>query len=119
MHRRDGTPLALVLVTLERTESAKRIFGKSILTNECGLLGISVEVPYEKGDLGQCYRCQLYGHGALNYHAPPRCVKCSEPHLTNECSLKLTHGSKLTCVNCGESHTANYIGCPKAPVFQT
>ncbi|GBP45791.1 hypothetical protein EVAR_76098_1 [Eumeta japonica] len=48
-----------------------------------------------------------------------RCVKYTEPHLTSECSLKLTDGSKPMCVNCGEGHTANHKGCPKEEILQT
>ncbi|GBP67632.1 Nucleic-acid-binding protein from transposon X-element [Eumeta japonica] len=50
-------------------------------------------------------------------HADPRCVKCLVPHRTRECPLTRESGEKPFCVNCGQQHTANYRGCPKAPKF--
>ncbi|GBP89501.1 Nucleic-acid-binding protein from transposon X-element [Eumeta japonica] len=113
MHRRDGTALGLVLAILNKTDGATDIFKK--LANVCGLSGITVEAPYKKGIPGQCHRCQLYGHAATNCHAPPRCVKCLDPHWTKECSRTRDSEGKPACCNCGSDHTANYGGCPAAP----
>ncbi|GBP89042.1 Nucleic-acid-binding protein from transposon X-element [Eumeta japonica] len=63
----------------------------------------------------QCHRCQRYGHASANCHVQPRCVKCLVPHWTSECSRSKELGDKPACVNCGQEHTANYGGCPKAP----
>ncbi|KAF2347349.1 hypothetical protein FHG87_021896 [Trinorchestia longiramus] len=57
----------------------------------------------------QCYRCQRFGHSAAFCRSAPRCVVCSGPHTSNECSK--TTGR--ICCNCGGNHTANYGGCPK------
>ncbi|GBP66309.1 Nucleic-acid-binding protein from transposon X-element [Eumeta japonica] len=75
----------------------------------------TVEAPYKRGIPGQCYRCQLYGHAATNCHAPPRCVKCLDPHWTKECTRTRDSEGKPACCNCGSDHTANYGGCPAAP----
>lgn len=64
----------------------------------------------------QCYRCQGYGHTALNCNLQFRCVKCSEEHQTGECKLKAgeTERETLFCVQCGANgHPASYRGCPK------
>ncbi|GBP98329.1 Nucleic-acid-binding protein from transposon X-element [Eumeta japonica] len=113
--RRDGSPLWLVLAVLPRTEEARNIFTN--LNRVCGLSGIRVEAPHKKGGARQCHRCQLYGHAAANCHADPRCVKCLVSHWTRECPLTRESGEKPSCVNCGQQHTANYGGCPKAPKF--
>ncbi|GBP67549.1 Nucleic-acid-binding protein from transposon X-element [Eumeta japonica] len=113
MHRRDGTALGLVLAILNKTDGATDIFKN--LANVCGLSGITVEAPYKKGIPGQCHRCQLYGHAATNCHAPPRCVKCLDPHWTKECSRTRDSEGKPACCNCGSDHTANSGGCPAAP----
>ncbi|GBP87078.1 Probable RNA-directed DNA polymerase from transposon BS [Eumeta japonica] len=113
MHRRDGTALGLVLVILNKTDGATDIFKN--LVNVCGLFGITVEAPYKRGIPGQCHRCQLYGHAATNCHAPPRCVKCLDPHWTKECTCTRDSEGKPACCNCGSNHTANYGGCPAAP----
>ncbi|GBP48476.1 Nucleic-acid-binding protein from transposon X-element [Eumeta japonica] len=112
MSRRDGSPLWMVLAILERTGD---IF--NALSVACVLSGIRVEAPYKKGGPGQCHRCQKYGHAAANCHADPRCVKCLVPHWTKECPLTRESEEKPSCVNCGQCHTANYRGCPRAPKF--
>ncbi|GBP52998.1 RNA-directed DNA polymerase from mobile element jockey [Eumeta japonica] len=65
----------------------------------------------------QYHRCQLYGHASANCNANPRCVKCLVPHWTRDCPLSRDSAEKPSCVNCGQNHTANYRGCPKAPKF--
>ncbi|GBP89977.1 Nucleic-acid-binding protein from transposon X-element [Eumeta japonica] len=105
----------MVLAILPRTDDAKKIFNS--LRVVCGLSGIRVEAPFKKGGPGQCHRCQKYGHAAANCHADPRCVKCLVPHWTKECPLTRESQEKPSCVNCGQQHTANYRGCPKAPKF--
>ncbi|GBP83140.1 Nucleic-acid-binding protein from transposon X-element [Eumeta japonica] len=57
----------------------------------CGLSGIRVEAPPKRGVPSQCHRCQ------------------------HECSRSKDLDDKPACVNCGQEHTANYRGCPKAP----
>ncbi|GBP67556.1 hypothetical protein EVAR_98609_1 [Eumeta japonica] len=54
-------------------------------------------------------------HAAANCYAQPRCVKCKVPHWTKECERTKEAGEKPSCCNCGQSHTANYGGCPFAP----
>ncbi|GBP84506.1 Nucleic-acid-binding protein from transposon X-element [Eumeta japonica] len=97
------------------TTENRRRFGN--LSKVCGLLGIRVEAPRNRGGPGQCRSCQRYGHAAANCHADPRCVKCLVPHWTRECPRTRESGEKPECVNCGQLHTANYRGCPKAPKF--
>ncbi|GBP92154.1 Nucleic-acid-binding protein from transposon X-element [Eumeta japonica] len=87
------------------------------LSKVCGLSGITVEPPYKKGGPGQCHRCQNYGHAAAHCYAQPRCVKCTVPHWTKECTRTRESEEKPSCVLCGGDHTANYKGCPKAPKF--
>ncbi|GBP40817.1 Nucleic-acid-binding protein from transposon X-element [Eumeta japonica] len=113
IHRRDGSSTGLVLVVLPKTEEARLISAK--LSKVCGLSGIRVEAPHKRGGPGQCHRCQRYGHASANCHVQPRCVKCLVPHWTSECPLTKESGEKPACVNCNQSHTANYRGCPKAP----
>ncbi|GBP03449.1 Probable RNA-directed DNA polymerase from transposon BS [Eumeta japonica] len=113
MHRRDGSTLNMVLAILDKSEKAKDIHKN--LSKICGLSGIWAEAPYRRGMPGQCHRCQLYGHAAANCYAQPRCVKCKVPHWTKECERTKEAGEKPSCCDCGQSHTANYGGCPFAP----
>lgn len=64
----------------------------------------------------QCYRCQRFGHTAVNCNLQFRCVKCSEEHQPGECKLKAGESERETlfCVHCGVTgHPASYRGCPK------
>ncbi|GBP68577.1 Nucleic-acid-binding protein from transposon X-element [Eumeta japonica] len=99
MHRRNGTPLGMVLVILERNDEAREIFKN--LARVCGLSGVTPEEPYKRGMPSQCHRCQLYGHAAANCFAQPRCVKCLVPHWTKDCERNKESGGKPSCCNCG------------------
>ncbi|KAF2347409.1 hypothetical protein FHG87_021836 [Trinorchestia longiramus] len=57
----------------------------------------------------QCFRCQRFGHNAVNCRAAPRCVVCSGAHNSRDCPSQSTR----SCCNCSGNHTANYGGCPK------
>lgn len=57
----------------------------------------------------QCHRCQMWGHATTNCRASPRCLKCAQQHLTNQCQKSLEDPVK--CVNCGEEHVANSVKC--------
>ena len=57
----------------------------------------------------KCHRCQMWGHATTNCRASPRCLKCTEQHLTNQCPIAMEDSVK--CVNCGEAHTANSVKC--------
>lgn len=57
----------------------------------------------------QCHRCQMWGHATSNCRASPRCLKCAQQHLTNQCPR--TMEDPIKCVNCGEAHTANSVNC--------
>lgn len=76
----------MVLAVLDLTNEGKEIFN---LKSVCSLTGIRVEPPYTRGLIGQCHRCQLYGHSAKNCFTRPRCVKCLDDHATADCSRKV------------------------------
>lgn len=58
----------------------------------------------------QCFRCQGFGHSSKNCNLSPRCVKCTESHLTSECPKK-DRNQPAQCCNCNENHPANYRQC--------
>ncbi|KAF2348578.1 Endonuclease/exonuclease/phosphatase [Trinorchestia longiramus] len=57
----------------------------------------------------QCFRCQRFGHNAVNCRVAPRCVVCSGAHNSRECPSPSTS----SYCNCSGNHIANYGGCPK------
>ncbi|KAJ2952283.1 hypothetical protein O0L34_g4564 [Tuta absoluta] len=58
----------------------------------------------------QCFRCQGFGHASRNCNLPPRCVKCTESHLTADCP-KTDRTEPAKCCNCNEAHPANFRKC--------
>lgn len=104
-------PIPMILVILDRTQD--KIFH---LTQILGL-AVQVEAQHPRATIGQCYRCQLYGHSQSNCRAAPRCVKCGRDHFTHECTKG--RDSPATCALCGGAHPANYRGCSKAPVIRS
>ena len=117
LHKARGGPAYdTVLVVCEPTDGHHPIFQVKAV---CSLSGISIEKPYKSNIVGQCHRCQLYGHVQRNCFATPRCVKCLGEHGTADCPRPKDRGlctEPPSCVLCGQSgHPANYRGCPKAP----
>ncbi|GBP55044.1 Nucleic-acid-binding protein from transposon X-element [Eumeta japonica] len=87
--RRGGSALLLVLAVFPRTEEAKNIFKIS---------------PMCVASRASEWR-------------PPIGKVAQVPHWTRDCPLTRDSEEKPSCVNCGQNHTANYRGCPKAPKF--
>jgi hypothetical protein len=56
----------------------------------------------------QCFRCCRFGHTKTVCRSTPRCFKCSEEHLGEEC-LK----TNSICINCSGSHNATNFNCPE------
>lgn len=106
-HPTRKTPMPLVFIELPRSEA--HIYE---LKRCCGL-EVSVEALRHKAMVGQCHRCQKFGHAQSNCHAKPTCVKCGNSHLTADCQKSKDTPPK--CANCGGAHTASYRGCPKYP----
>lgn len=63
----------------------------------------------------QCFKCQGLDHVATNCNMNPRCVKCAEEHLSENCQIARNSPSdSLKCALCGQKgHPASYRGCPE------
>ncbi|GBP00713.1 hypothetical protein EVAR_76955_1 [Eumeta japonica] len=58
----------------------------------------------------------MYGHSSKNCFQRARCVKCLGDHGTAACTRNKDTDGPPACVLCKSSgHTANYLGCPRAP----
>ncbi|KAK9708175.1 hypothetical protein QE152_g27406 [Popillia japonica] len=58
--------------------------------------------------IGQCHRCQKFGHAQSRCTATRRCVACAGDHEPGACERPKQ--VPATCANCGEEHPANYRG---------
>lgn len=104
---KDKRPIPLVLVILPRDD--KQIYKLRYVKQ----FAITVESQKPKSSIGQCHRCQLFGHAQSRCTAPPKCVKCAGNHITAECIKPPNRPPK--CANCGGEHPASYRGCSKYP----
>ncbi|CAH1993756.1 unnamed protein product, partial [Acanthoscelides obtectus] len=109
LKRSGGAPMPLVVVILPKTEKSQQVF------NEHELLGLAIRVEVQKNSIliGQCHRCQKYGHAQSYCIAPPKCLKCAKDHMTHLCPL--TEEEERKCANCGEGHPANSRTCKFTP----
>ena len=57
----------------------------------------------------RCYKCQRFGHVAVQCRGKHRCAKCGGEHEYGKCGDKAV----LKCCNCGGDHSAAYGGCEK------
>ncbi|GBP07603.1 Nucleic-acid-binding protein from transposon X-element [Eumeta japonica] len=110
-------PLDLVLVsgTAEANDKAtKAAFFK--IRSVCSLSGVKAEQPRKRALPGQCHNCQSYGHSSRHCFHSARCVKCLGDHGTAQCTRNKDTDGPPACVLCKQKgHTANYLGCPRAP----
>lgn len=101
---KDKKPLPICAVDLTSNDDAKEIFK----VNELYYTIVKVETR-RKTSVQQCFRCQNFGHTRNYCHLSPRCVKCTDNHLTSECQKR--QNDPPICANCGEHHPANFRGC--------
>ena len=103
--RQIGRSLPIFFIDLEPATNNKEAYNIKSIGNAL----IKVEPPKKTNDIVQCYRCQQFGHTKRYCNRPFNCVKCGLGHDTKEC-LKTTDIAPR-CVNCLQTHPANYKGC--------
>ncbi|GBP19273.1 Nucleic-acid-binding protein from transposon X-element [Eumeta japonica] len=114
-HFREPLDLVLVSGTAEANDkTTKAAFFK--IRSVCFLSGVKAEHPHKRALPGQCHNCQFYGHSSRHCLNPARCVKCLGNHGTAQCTHNRDTDGPPACVLCKQKgHTANYLGCPRAP----
>lgn len=73
---------------------------------------VTIEEPYKRSGPIQCLNCQEFGHTRTYCRLKSVCVVCGGNHTSDNCQAKNDTNIPKKCGNCGESHTANYRGCP-------
>nr|CAI5846053.1 unnamed protein product [Callosobruchus analis] len=103
--------MPLVVVILPKLEKSRELFNE----HELLPVGLSIRVEDQKNTrlIGQCHRCQKYGHAQSYCTAPSKCLKCASDHMTHLCPQ--TGLEERKCVNCGDGHPANGPICRFAP----
>ena len=95
------------------TLSVKLTFSGATLPSEVDFCFQRFKVNLFIGRPWQCYNCQKFGHNANVCKSKSVCAICSGFHKTFDCSQRsLPFEQKaFKCINCLESHSANYGGC--------
>lgn len=106
LFNKNKLPMPLCALELEDSDTGNEIFGLEFLFHS----KIVIELKRKSKSIPQCTRCQRFGHTKNYCRLQPRCVKCTGNHLYSECPKKKE--DPVQCVNCSDSHTANYRGCP-------
>ena len=57
----------------------------------------------------QCYKCQNFGHMAINCPNQQRCLRCGDNHAVRDCKIPK---QQVKCINCRGEHPAQYKDCP-------
>jgi hypothetical protein len=96
--------ISLFSVSLESIESSHNIFKLIKLLNSI----ITIEKPRISRLPPQCMKCQSYGHTRAYCRPIPRCIKCSEIHLTADCTK--FRELPVKCALYSGAHTENYKG---------
>lgn len=107
LYNKDKHPIPICTIDLVNSDMGTEIFGLEILFHS----KIKIEPKRKPKSIPQCTRCQRYGHTKNYCKLNPRCVKCTGDHHFSQCTVK-KGVDNVSCVNCGEGHTANFKGCP-------
>lgn len=105
-HSISKIPLPIFFVEIETKENNKDIYGIKYLQNTV----VKFEPPKKKRDIPQCTRCQGFYHTKNYCNKMPKCVKCANHHLTENCPIK-EKIKEVVCANCNGNHPASYKGC--------
>ena len=83
---------------------------KTILQQGSLYIGMQRIVTYDQSPLKQCSGCWKYVHTKRHCKNPDLiCLHCGEKHHNRDCP---NNEQTLKCVNCNNSHKANYYNCP-------
>ncbi|GFW10223.1 nucleic-acid-binding protein from transposon X-element [Trichonephila clavipes] len=83
--------------------------------NKCCYMTFSVDTFRNRPGPSQCYNCNYFHHSSKNCFIKTRCLKCGQPHKTNECLITYKIENP-TCINCNTNgHMAKWHECPKFP----
>jgi hypothetical protein len=97
----------------EQTHSVILEFKGHVLPRSVGIYGLSLKVDVYVTKPRLCYRCQIYGHIAVQCQSRnPTCGFCAEAHDTRECLKSKETNTVPKCVNCQGSHNPNSTECP-------
>ncbi|GFT42679.1 nucleic-acid-binding protein from transposon X-element [Trichonephila clavipes] len=106
--------LPIFMVELQKSPDSPDIFK----LDKCCYLTVKIDTFNRRPGPTQCYTCNLFNHSSKNCHIKTRCLKCGEPHRTDDCPIRNLIENPV-CINCKETgHLANSHRCAKFPKIQ-
>ena len=102
---RDGQPINRIRVDFRSNEDVQKILQCSHISIDSIRYPAVAYKPLARID--RCFRCQQFGHKAVNCSHESKCYKCGENHEYNrDC------GNAVKCANCDGQHMAGSPECP-------
>ena len=105
INQASGKPKMLIRVI---TDSTNHVLAAQKHGVKIGWLFYRCEPSKEPPHVKQCFRCQKYGHSAIECKNEQRCLRCSGQHTVKQCAEPKGNAK---CENCGGSHAPVYKGC--------
>ena len=107
--KRTGKDLPFIKIKSDKPKQAEALLSGGLVCQKTGIV-FRVEEFKTTPSILQCFKCQSFGHKALNCTKKEKCVVCGEAHSHKNCPNK--EKRKPKCANCRGPHVANYRGCP-------
>ena len=104
--RATGQPTKLIRVL---TDSNNHVSAAQKHGVKIGWQVYRCEASREPPHVMQCFKCQQFGHSAKECRNATRCLRCSQEHSVEECTVQKANAK---CSNCGGAHATVYRGCP-------
>ena len=91
-----------------KTNSTNHVLAAQKHGVKIGWLIYRCEPSKEPPHVKQCFKCQKYGHSAIECKNEQRCLRCSSQHTLKQCAEPKENAK---CANCGGSHASVYKWC--------
>jgi hypothetical protein len=102
---RDGQPINRIRVDFRSNDDVQTIIQCSHISIDSIRYPAIAYKPLARID--RCFRCQQFGHKAVNCSNEPKCYKCGANHEYNrDCA------NVVKCANCNGQHMAGSPECP-------
>lgn len=108
MRNKDKQETTSVRIDLPTKEIQRNIKASGIKFDLISVRIKEYEAPTPR--ITQCYRCQGYNHMAMNCPNSLKCLRCSGPHRSSDCTT--TNSKDFTCANCSGNHASVSPNCP-------
>ena len=101
---RTGKDLPFIKIKSDEPKQAEALLSGGLVCQKTGII-FRVEEFKTTPSILQCFKCQSFGHKALNCTKKEKCVVCGEAHSHKNCPIKKNESLSAP-------HVANYRGCP-------